>query len=416
MSRWKTALECIWLFIGAFFVASPLLFTMVAQERPIVAQKRFEGSLPVMHSEGVGGMKQLSPGVGWTMMRGRLLWTNDNGAVWTDITPEGPASRAIYDLFFLDTAHAWIAVGDASVGAVPQYSVRLVRTEDGGRSWNSTDFDMSSYASLRNTIAKPASVWFVDYQHGWFLWKIQTSSAFSEGKLFSTDDGGATWSELPDPPSANGLRFHTQLDGWMTGGATADEIWGTHDGGRTWQQKSVPPAAGCGKCRPVYSIPRFQDPKKAVLTATFVDDDVVLGRSVHSTYVTYDGGDSWQDSESYEQTGPYSRTAVVSSFEMHAIRVFSNAKYGIQIQTGGVTANSIYPKEVPPRGSIAATDFADDLNGWLVYQAPQCYKYRNRAADGPGLPCKEGVLRNDLLATTDGGRTFKVITPSGSSQ
>jgi hypothetical protein len=48
-----------------------------------------------------------------------------------------------------------------------------------------------------------------------------------------------------------------------------------------------------------------------------------------------------------------------------------------------------------------------------------CDKFRNPSADGPGLPCLDGVRHNDLLTTTDGGKTFKVMTlptPPGSSQ
>jgi photosystem II stability/assembly factor-like uncharacterized protein len=396
---------CFLLLIIGFLVVVPFRSLIAAQEV-------FQGSIPVIHSGGISAMKQLSPGVGWTIVQGRLLSTNDNGAVWTDITPPGPATQTVDNLFFLDSAHAWVVYLDASGTLDAQLSVRMFRTENGGQTWSPLRFDRSTYAGLKQTIAAPGPLFFVDLKHGWFLWKIQTSSAFSAGRLFRTDDGGATWTELPDPPSAGGFRFHTPLDGWMAGGAAGEELFVTDDGGETWQQKTVPPPTNCSKCRPVYGTPKFQNPNSASLMVTFEDDSVSEGRSVNSTYVTPDGGKSWQAKEAYEQTGPYPKTGIASQVDTHTVRVFSNARSGLQVRTEGGTINSSYPAGLPPRGSIAGADFVDDSNGWLIYQADKCTKFRNPATDGPGMECVEVGHQNDLLATTDGGKTFRIITPT----
>jgi len=378
----------------------------------------FQAGTPLVRTQGVTEMQQLSPGVGWVFADGRLLWTGNNGSLWSDITPQGLTIGSWHSIFFLDSAHAWIATVANANSEVLDVGVTLLRTEDSGRTWQSIPFDLTSHRDLKSMEAKPKSVFFVDSRRGWFLWRNPTSVAFSSGKMLATEDGGMNWKELPDPPAASAFRFHTPVDGWMAGGAGGGDLWVTQDGGQTWQAKSVSPPSNCSHCIPMYDVPRFQSPTSAILTATFVEQHVQESRFVNTTYVTEDGGSSWRLTESYEQTGPYPKTGLVSSLNMHSIRVFSDPQHGIQIRTASGTMNSQYPKGLPSRGYIAGSAFVDDSNGWLTYQAYTCNKFRNPSADGPGLPCLDGVRRNDLLATTDGGKTFKVMTlpePSGSS-
>jgi hypothetical protein len=359
-------------------------------------------------------MKLILPGVGWAIVHGHLLWTNNNGALWTDITPADLATQVAFDIFSLDAAHTWIVVGEAPGGPATTSSVHLLRTQDAGQNWKSISFDMTSYEKLKNQAVIPLSLWFVDPQHGWFLWKVQTGTAFSKGKLFATEDGGETWAERPDPPSAQYMRFHTQYDGWTTGGAASNELWVTNDGGSSWQQKSVPVSSACQQCRLVYGAPRFEDPYNGVLSVAFIDDSSPEPHRIQSTLITRDGGSSWQISEEYEQKDLEAKSPLVSLYNMKSTRVFSSPRSGIKVQYGVTTASSPFPKELPPRGAIVSSGFTDEMNGWLIYQGHRCNKFRNRATDGPGLPCLDGVLQSDLLSTSDGGKTFQVITPGSS--
>jgi hypothetical protein len=390
------------------------LFLSVSPCLPIGAQNVRQHVISTVGSEGISAMEQLSAGVGWAMVQGRLLWTNNNGTTWTDITPRGLTAGMIDNIFSLDVSHVWILSVSSSVSPNEGKSdivVRLFRTENGGRSWSSVEFNTSSYPILRDTMATPKSLFFVDAERGWFLWRQPTSSAFSAGKLFQTGDGGITWTQLPDPPAASGFRFHTPQDGWMAGGAGGDDLWVSHDGGKTWLSKYVTPPANCGKCRPSYDVPNFQTPNIGALAVTFIDDNVSAGRYVNSGYATYDGGNSWQITDSYEESRPYPKTGLASSLDTHIIRVFSDPQRGVQIRSGSSVINSPYPKELSASGLIAGAKFIDDSNGWFTYRTYKCNKFRSTSADGPGLPCLDGVQRNDLLATTDGGKTFRVITP-----
>ena len=122
----------------------------------------------------------------------------------------------------------------------------------------------------------------------------------------------------------------------------------------------------------------------------------------------------WQVVEAYEQSDPYPKTGFVSIIAMHALRVFSNTIQGIQIRTPTATTDSPYssfPEELPLRGFVTGADFADDSNGWLLYQAYGCSKFRSPATDEPGLPCVDGVRQGkDLLHNYRRGKTFRVIS------
>jgi hypothetical protein len=416
MARSGGRFICLLLLLGVF-VAGISRFSAAAQG--VVQQS---SPLPKIRYEGVTSMGLLAPRAGWAMLGGRLVSTNDNGGTWVDITPPGLTATMLDRdnvLSFLDARRIWVVIVDRSrtwdwFSGAP---MRIVMTRDGGRTWHSHKFDEAHFPDLKQAGAFPISLSFVDSSHGWFLWRCHTSAAFSLGKLLRTDDGGYTWTELPDPPSAGELRFHTPQDGWIVVGAGSEKLSVTHNGGKTWQPKLVPPPTNCLQCRPGFSAPRFQNPSQAAMAVTYVEYNAGEGREVNSTYVTHDSGNTWQVTEAYEQAGPYPKTGFVSIAAMHAIRVFSDAIQGVQIRTLAGATNSSYssfPKELPLRGFVTAADFADDSNGWLLYQAYACNKFRSPATDGPGLPCVNGVRQADLLTTTDGGKTFRVITPSAS--
>jgi len=75
----------------------------------------------------VGSMGRLSLSQGWVQAGGRLLWTEDAGGTWLDITPPGlPAClgaagcpSSVDQPFFLDAAHAWLPVLQGQEEAPP---------------------------------------------------------------------------------------------------------------------------------------------------------------------------------------------------------------------------------------------------------------------------------------------------------
>lgn len=93
---------------------------------------------------------------------------------------------------------------------------------------------------------QPVSVTFVSASQGWLLGSIPCSPDPCAAVLRTTD-GGRTWESILAPPTTivsaaagttgvSGLRFADALDGWAYG----PELWVTHDGGTSWYQLALP--------------------------------------------------------------------------------------------------------------------------------------------------------------------------------
>jgi photosystem II stability/assembly factor-like uncharacterized protein len=251
--------------------------------------------------DGAFGWDELSPGVGCSFLSdNRLVWISDDGNHWVEITPPRSPGEVVVTSYFLDATRGWAVITDNSP---PDefHGVRVVRTIDGGRTWVGSHFDRSSFRDLQRAIAVPKALWFVDGDHGWLEWKESTSSAFDVGLLFSTVDGGKTWRELPIPNGGE-LRFYSRKVGWLVGGGSDQNLYVTRDGGETWKEVSVRAPSNCDKCSPDFSLPKFRGGSNGTLRVVFRDDSNIQGRYVASTYVTRDGGHSWNAVSSREQS------------------------------------------------------------------------------------------------------------------
>ncbi len=158
--------------------------------------------------------------------------TRDGGDSWTDATPDGiDAVAGMKGVYFVDDRHGWVLT--AHTGADERTQLVLDRTADGGRTWSETPVAEPDLA-FTDSIASAASVDFVSPDRGWLLVPLTTSSNFSRGRLFATEDGGATWTELP-APGAGALYFLDARNGWMYTDGGPPSLFRTEDGGRTWR-------------------------------------------------------------------------------------------------------------------------------------------------------------------------------------
>ena len=95
---------------------------------------------------------------------------------------------------------------------------------------------------------QPSSVSFIDAQHGWVGGRACDTQGNCRPGIAHTDDGGATWVELPSPPqrpmsageepwpSGATIRFTSLTVGWLFNPFLAR----TMDGGQTWQMVNIP--------------------------------------------------------------------------------------------------------------------------------------------------------------------------------
>ena len=104
-----------------------------------------------------------------------------------------------------------------------------------------------SAPSIRGPLGTIESIDFVDADHGWAL--VQRTGA-EQRDLYSTGDGGMTWSlVLPDAPIAAPLDFTTSTHGWASS-PDSGNLETTDDAGISWHGVNVPTKASLRELHP----------------------------------------------------------------------------------------------------------------------------------------------------------------------
>jgi photosystem II stability/assembly factor-like uncharacterized protein len=146
--------------------------------------------------------------------RGHILTSTDNGNSWQQ--REVPSRGALTGVYFHDRDLGWV-VGHDSV---------ILRTSDGGQSWELVNWAPEDENPLLD-------VWFSDADNGFAI------GAY--GSFYRTSDGGETWSLEP----ISEWDFHLNhiarsADGRLYLAAEAGMIYRSDDGGETWRELPSP--------------------------------------------------------------------------------------------------------------------------------------------------------------------------------
>jgi len=165
---------------------------------------------------------------------GVILHTSDGGATWAP--QQSNLAGALTGVDFIDAETGWAVSSDPlgswfGTGA----DTCVERTTDAGETW--VPLYVASGAALN-------AVQFADQSAGWAVGTYQPSENTRFGALFSTGNGGLTWTKhvLPKKaPQMSGVQFLDADDGWVVGtDYYSDTIvgagWALHttDGGATW--------------------------------------------------------------------------------------------------------------------------------------------------------------------------------------
>jgi photosystem II stability/assembly factor-like uncharacterized protein len=156
---------------------------------------------------------------GWSVGRyGGIQHTEDGGLTWLE-QRDGHSiwSSEWSDLQILD-AQIGFASGDKS----------LLRTTDGGATWQHLPIDMSpvEYGGV-------TAMFFRDGQHGWIAW----NKTGGHGAILYTDDGGQNWSvQEDDIYRCFDIIFVDENVGWAVGW----RLYHTVDGGQNWVEQMPP--------------------------------------------------------------------------------------------------------------------------------------------------------------------------------
>ena len=199
-------------------------------------------------------------GTGWALMHlgvgmshdyMAVYGTTDGGATWDRlIDPDADGGLAMScgktGMAFANESTGWV-LGDCG-GVVPG-TPYLYRTDDGGQTWalselpapadvptlfESDNFDYACGANWLGVLSRTESVLIVRC--------LDYNASANQGWLYTTDDGGETWSANALPGTYNNVGFIINADflslaeGWIVsdGDAGGGYLQHTTDGGATW--------------------------------------------------------------------------------------------------------------------------------------------------------------------------------------
>lgn len=177
--------------------------------------------------------------------------------------------------------------------------------------------------------------------------------------------------------------------GWL-GGSVRDDtgLFRTADGGRTWPRVSAPLPACCRNWTALFDAPTFLDDEQAVVPVTLRDGD----RSVVALDVTSDGGQTWRVAAVLPPV-----SAGASGFPSPAsVSIATTSDWWVlagsppvlrRTDDGGQTWRSI---AIPKARRAISIDAVDGRRAWITVL--------------------DGRLAT-LLATRNGGRTWRRLTP-----
>ncbi|MFZ2493367.1 MAG: YCF48-related protein [Thermoanaerobaculia bacterium] len=141
--------------------------------------------------------------------RGHIVTSTDSGVTWTQA--DVPTRAMLTGVWFHDRNLGWAVGHDAAI----------LRTKDGGKSWQRVYWDPAAEAPFLD-------VWFADANRGF--------AVGAYGRCFVTADGGTTWSEQPVSEEND---FHLNqiaraANGKLYIAAESGQVYLSEDAGSTW--------------------------------------------------------------------------------------------------------------------------------------------------------------------------------------
>jgi hypothetical protein len=179
-------------------------------------------------------IRMVNQTAGWaTANTTMILHTVNGGNHWTNVTPHySVAQPQSFVATFKDAQHAWVAY-EPMIG---NGTFTILRTTNGGASWQRSTVSTGSGFGI-------SSITFNGNLNGWML--VGDNGGPGAGSesfaLFSTTNGGASWTALPDihtSDQAVRVAFVDAKNGYLTYGGpyATPHLSVTHNGGHSWQQ------------------------------------------------------------------------------------------------------------------------------------------------------------------------------------
>jgi photosystem II stability/assembly factor-like uncharacterized protein len=180
-------------------------------------------------------------GRGYVRTQQSLLWTDDLGATWRNITPPGLTQAQLQSagIALQPDGHEWVAVPPKAGSS----TVTLMRRSSTTQRWTSTSIPLGAL-TISPDAGATTSLSFTGPDNGWLVVGEQiTNSGF--GELLRTTDGGATWTLQAGQrtlPAVGAIRFLTPQVGYLDADMTG-AWWITRDAGQIWTHLQLPAPA-----------------------------------------------------------------------------------------------------------------------------------------------------------------------------
>ena len=341
---------------------------------------------------------------GWALDQNEthVLSTRQGPEHWSNVTPKGlylpgnDFNNFITASFFLDATHGYL-------GVLQNGLTYLLSTQDGGHTWQTTPFNIP----VINGPVTIHQIDFLDARHGWLSFaRDQRGPGEFDILLMSTSNGGKTWQTLLDTsqnPSALPLpigqtshfTFVSPQKGWVTGIYPSPDVYlyTTQDGGKTWSKPNVPAITNAISTES--HGPFWRDSRSGTLFVLYLPN-VSNAHDALTTYHTNDGGQNWT-------MGPSSPDVSTSQFALFflnaregwSLGIDSRGKYVVHhTGNGGQTWQVFNPTGLlqPPSEVVLDLKFLNATTGWTIIKDPT-----NSALH--------------LFQTTNGGHTWRELHP-----
>jgi hypothetical protein len=359
--------------------------------------------------------------IGWAADGLGIYLTADQGRSWRTITPPNLAnedvSGRIGAMDAVGQSDLWLVLEDVP-GLVPYSQSKdgsdrgqgIDRSTNGGQTWT-----FSALPGCLQECGANLSVSFVDPERG-----FATIGPALHGPtmLFSTDDGGATWTRLgrlPDlgevvvdgPGPTVQIVFSSALDGWAVTGPTFGDsgqqtspggvLYRTTDGGASWSR-----APGLSS-RDQLALPTFFGKHTGVM----LSNPEGVPRQSTSVFVTDDGGVTWTAHRLPTIAGLASFKPKGLGFRFAAI---GPANWRIDVGSAiysttnaGRTWTRSVPEPKSEAGSVSSVVFPSSGDGMAISLPPGC--------SGPTFAPHGPQCYPSLTVSRDGGSRWVPVQP-----
>jgi photosystem II stability/assembly factor-like uncharacterized protein len=322
----------------------------------------------------VDDMQLLSLNNGWAIVNGRLVWTNNGGSEWVDITPLSASTGTIMAVGFIDESRGWAVSQNILSGEMD-----VLFTSTSGRNWDVSPLVPGNFDT--GPMASAVYLDILDDQTGWVVVKLASSANFNIGRLFHTQDGGKNWEEY-EIPFAGQIKFIDRERGWIAGGPAGNQLLYSVDGGRFWQELNLKASIQRDLEGVMIGLPEFKDERTAVLPIRYYQN----GSTQVDLLVSHDSGISWQVS-----SAAVNGNAELSVSSMQAAESITNKL---------------------PEGAVKVESMGEG-QGWVHVDRTHCSGIKispqQPYSQNPGtFDCEK---QSSILSTNDWGETWFDITP-----